>query len=185
MVRVASPESVIGDFTDGSWTPPEDARLSPEDDQPAASIANAPKLDRGQDLSVCGRCHGADIWLGSTDIYRIYEPGYSREGRVNAISSYFQEVPLHPGREAPTVEVWHDGTPKGIGMLFRSFIESDHCLQSDMACYDCHDPHNNLLPVRPGLLAPSVESNAYCLACHSELKGKDMEHSQHAPETPG
>lgn len=153
--------------------------------EPVAYIANAPKLTRGQDLSVCGRCHGADIWLGTQDIYRIYEPGYSREGRVNDISTYFQETPLTPGREAPTVEVWLDGTPKGIGMLFRSFIESAHYRQSDMACYDCHDPHNNFLPAKAGMLTPSSESNAYCLSCHEDLKGKETEHSHHVSDTAG
>lgn len=153
--------------------------------EPVAYIANAPKLTRGQDLSVCGRCHGADIWLGTQDIYRLYEPGYSREGRINDISAFFQETPLTPGREVATVEVWHDGTPKGIGMLFRSFIESDHYRESDMACYDCHDPHNNLLPASPGMLSPSPESNAYCLTCHEDLKGNEAEHSQHAPNTEG
>ena len=153
--------------------------------EPVAYIANAPKLTRGQDLSVCGRCHGSDIWLGTQDIYRLYEPGYSREGRVNDISAFFQETPLTPGRDAATVEVWADGTPKGIGMLFRSFIESDHYLDSDMACYDCHDPHNNFLPASEGMLAPSPQSNAYCLTCHEDLKGKEAEHSQHAPDTEG
>jgi hypothetical protein len=153
--------------------------------EPAAYIASAPKLDRGEDLSVCARCHGADIFLSSQDIYRIYEPGYSREGRVNDISHIFQDVPLDPGRTVPTVETWLDGRPKGIGMLFRSFIESAHYTETDIRCYDCHDAHSNKSPAEPGILHASETSNRYCLACHSELAGLEAEHSNHEPGTSG
>jgi hypothetical protein len=153
--------------------------------EPVAYVANAPKLSRGEDLSVCARCHGADIMMSMQDIYRTYEPGYSREGRTNDISQYFQAVPLEPGRTTATVEVYSDGTPKGIGMLFRSFIESDHYAQTDMRCYDCHDPHDNKQPALPGILESSNNSNGYCLACHTELDGQETAHSFHAEGTPG
>jgi len=153
--------------------------------EPVAYVANAPKMTRGEDLSVCARCHGADIYIGIQDIYRMYEPGYSREGRVNDISQFFTAAPLEPGRMVPTVEVWPDGTPKGIGMLFRSFIESDHYLGSEMACYDCHDPHNNKLPAEAGILQAGDVSDAYCLGCHTELAGQVAEHTFHEPGTEG
>jgi len=152
--------------------------------EPVAYIANAAKLDQGQDLSVCARCHGADILYGNQDIYRLYEPGYSREGRINDISAYFQQVPLEAGRTVPTVEVWPDGTPKGIGMLFRSFIESAHYPAVEMRCYDCHDPHDNKQPASAGRLQASEQSNAFCLDCHEGLRGKEETHSFHE-EGPG
>jgi hypothetical protein len=38
MLREPSAESVVGDFDDGSWTPPESARVPPNDDTPAARM---------------------------------------------------------------------------------------------------------------------------------------------------
>ena len=64
--------------------------------QPVAYIANATKLEKGEAMSVCARCHGSDIYLGGTDIYRTFEPGYSRDGHTNDLSAYFQSVPLTP-----------------------------------------------------------------------------------------
>jgi predicted CXXCH cytochrome family protein len=153
--------------------------------QPAAYIANGPKLSKGQDLSVCARCHGPDILMSTTEVYRVYEPGYSEDGRINDLSSFFKQVPLEPGRTAPTVEVWADGDPKGIAMVFRSFIESVCYEQAQVRCYDCHDPHNNKAPTEPGLLEPSEVSNNYCLACHGELANEIAEHSQHEAGTEG
>jgi predicted CXXCH cytochrome family protein len=153
--------------------------------QPAAFIANPSKLTRGQDLSTCARCHGPDISRATTEIYRVYEPGYSREGRINDLSQYFKQFPLEPGRTAETVEVWQDGSPKGIGMVFRSFIESACYEKAEVRCYDCHDPHDNKRPTRPGLLSPSAESNGYCLRCHETLRERVAEHTRHRPGTPG
>ncbi len=153
--------------------------------QPVAYIANGPKLTKGEDLSVCGRCHGPDINMATTEVYRIYEPGYSRAGRINDLSPYFKQQPLEPGRQAPTVEVWADGDPKGIAMIFRSFVESVCYEAAEVRCYDCHDPHNNKAPVEPGLLSSSAVSNAYCLHCHSELADQIAAHSHHEAGTEG
>lgn len=153
--------------------------------QPVAYIANGPKLTRGEDLSVCGRCHGPDINMATTEVYRIYEPGYSQEGRINDLSPYFKQQPLEPGRSDPTVEVWHDGAPKGVAMVFRSFIESVCYDAAEVRCYDCHDPHNNKAPVTPGLLSASEASNAYCLNCHGELAEQIAEHTHHEAGTEG
>lgn len=153
--------------------------------QPVAYIANGPKLSKGEDLSVCGRCHGPDINMTTTEVYRLYEPGYSQEGRINDLSPYFKQQPLEPGRDAPTVEVWDDGDPKGIAMVFRSFIESVCYDQAEVRCYDCHDPHNNKAPITPGLLSPSDVSNAYCLECHGELADQIEAHSHHPAGTEG
>jgi hypothetical protein len=153
--------------------------------EPVAFMATGPKLSKGQDLSICGRCHGADIMLASQDAYRTFEPGYSKEGRLNDLSPHFREFPLQPGRKEFTVECWADGRPKGIGMLFRSFIESKCYQQGEPRCYDCHDPHQNKQPARPGLLEPSAASNAYCLKCHMELEGRLATHTRHAAGRPG
>lgn len=153
--------------------------------QPVAYIANAPKLTKGQDLSVCGRCHGADIFTTSTDIYRIYEPGYSREGKTNDLSKHFREAPLQAGRTQATIECWEDSRPKGIGMLFRSFVESDCYQKGEVRCYDCHQAHNNKVPTKKKILQPSEASNNYCLNCHTNLKNKIEEHSFHKEGTSG
>lgn len=150
--------------------------------EPVAFVANAPKLPAGQDLSVCARCHGADIFMSATDAYRQYEPGYSKEGRINDLSPYFYEAPLTPGRTTPTVEVWDDGRPKGIGMVFRSFAEAACYLETEeLRCYDCHDPHNNKAGATAGILSPSEASNAYCGECHQDLVSTQAisQHSKH------
>ncbi|MCL4872024.1 MAG: hypothetical protein KJ063_23940 [Anaerolineae bacterium] len=153
--------------------------------QPVAYIATAPKMTAGQDLSVCARCHGADIYLGTTDVYRIYEPGYSREGRINDLSPYFKEAPLTPGRTTFTVEVYDDGRPKGIGMVFRSFVESESHIAAGVRCYDCHNPHQNKAATQPGLLAAGPESDNYCLACHTTISQNITGHTFHEANTPG
>lgn len=153
--------------------------------QPTAYIANPPKLSKGQDLSTCARCHGPDIGMITTEVYRVYEPGYSKEGRINDLSDYFKQFPLEHGRDAPTVEVWADGTPKGIGMLFRSFIESACYAAAEVRCYDCHNPHSNKSEAEPGILSPSETSNNYCLDCHTELRNQIAEHTGHEPGTEG
>ena len=153
--------------------------------QPVAYIASAPNLKKGEAMSVCARCHGSDILRSTMDTYRRFEPGYSREGRLNDLSAHFKEAPLIPGRTQPTVEVWNDGRPKGIGMLFRSFVESACYEKDEVRCYDCHDPHDNKQPVRPGLLFASRVSNEYCLGCHSEMAERAAQHSRHADGEPG
>lgn len=150
-----------------------------------AYVANAGKLDKGPAMSVCARCHGSDILMGSTDIYRIYEPGRSREGRTNDLSEYFQQTPLQPGRTVPTVEVWADGEPKGIGMLFRSMIESTCYQEAEVRCFDCHNPHDNKMPAEPGILQASTVSNDYCLGCHQDLATDTDNHTRHEEGTEG
>ncbi len=152
---------------------------------PVAYVASANKLPKEQALSVCARCHGADIFTRNQDFYRLYEPGYSREGRINDLSGFFRQAPLTPGRMDPTVEVWDNGRPRGIGMLFRSFVESSCYDEAEVRCYDCHDPHQNKAATRPGILEPSPVSNAYCLGCHVDL-GRDLRaHTHHETGQPG
>lgn len=151
-----------------------------------AYIANAKKLEKGPAMSVCARCHGSDILMGTTDIYRIYEPGRSREGRTNDLSEYFQQTPIEPGRVfPPTVEVWKDGEPKGIGMLFRSMIESRCYQEAEVRCYDCHNPHDNKMAAKPRILQPSAVSDKYCIQCHKQFKNNTVEHSHHPAGTEG
>lgn len=153
--------------------------------RPVAYIASAARLPKGQALSVCARCHGADIYASNQDIYRRYEPGYSREGRINDLSAYFRQTPLTPGRSFPTLEIWANGAPKGIGMLFRSFIESDCYQQAETRCHDCHNPHDNKQPAVPGILQASDVSDRYCLGCHAELAAAPEAHSRHVEGEPG
>ena len=153
--------------------------------RPVAYVASAPKLPKGEAMSVCARCHGADIFMSHQDLYRQFEPGYSREGRVNDLSPLFTDVPLTPGRNQATIEVWDNGRPKGIGMLFRSFIESSCYQSAEPRCYDCHDPHQNKAETRPGILAASAVSNAYCLGCHTELQRDLQAHTHHTSGEPG
>ncbi len=148
--------------------------------RPVAYVANADKLPKEQAFSVCARCHGADIFGAHQDIYRLYEPGYSRSGRINDLSDYFQQAPLTPGRTAPTIEVWENGRPKGIGMLFRSMIESECYQNAEPRCYDCHNPHQNKAEAVPGILSASETSNAYCMQCHESIAAEPAAHTRHA-----
>lgn len=153
--------------------------------RPVAYIASAAKLPKGESLSVCARCHGADIFAAKQDVYRRYEPGYSRSGRTNDLSAHFFETPITPGRDFPTLEVWDNGAPKGIGMLFRSFIESRCYAEAEVRCYDCHNPHDNKQPTVPGILHATRVSNAYCEGCHAPIGLAPTEHTRHRSGEPG
>ncbi|RBP51139.1 multiheme c-type cytochrome [Arenicella xantha] len=146
----------------------------------APYIMNASSLDKGVALSVCARCHGSDIKRKRMDLYRTYEPGFDQHGRYNDLSRYFTEAKLIPGSNAPTVEVWKDGRPKGLGMLFRSFADSRHYAQTDMRCYSCHDAHNNKLEAAAGLKSASFASNQFCLDCHADIASDQLAHTKHA-----
>ena len=147
--------------------------------QSAPYIMNAEKLEKGVALSVCARCHGSDILRKRMDIYRTYEPGFDKHGRYNDLSQYFDEAKLVPGSNAPTVEVWIDGRPKGLGTLFRSFADSRHYDKTDMRCYSCHDAHDNKLAAAQGLKKTSLTSNQFCLNCHSEVEQNLAAHTNH------
>lgn len=153
--------------------------------RPVAYIASAAKLPKEQSLSVCGRCHGADIFARNQDFYREFEPGYSHAGRINDLSPWFREAPLTPGRMDATIEVWHSGRPRGIGMLFRSFIESACYAQAEVRCHDCHNPHDNKSEAVPGILQASQTSNAYCSSCHQAIATAPAAHTRHAEGEPG
>ncbi|MFK8017654.1 MAG: multiheme c-type cytochrome [Gammaproteobacteria bacterium] len=147
--------------------------------QPVAYIANAAKLDKGAAMSVCARCHGADIFRKTMDTYRLYEPGYSPSGRINDLSAHFRETPLTPRSGPPTMETWADSRPKGIGTLFRSFVESTCYQEAQPRCFQCHNPHDNKMPAKPGMLEPSAQSDAYCLDCHAPIAQELVVHTQH------
>lgn len=153
--------------------------------KPVPYMMTASKSDRGVALSVCARCHGSDILRKRMDIYRTYEPGFDKHGRLSDLSKYFTEAKLTPGSNAPTVEVWQDGRPKGLGMLFRSFADSSHYEKTDMRCYNCHNPHQNKAAVIPSILQPSQQSNEFCIECHQDKQDKDAEHSRHQAGTKG
>lgn len=148
-------------------------------DKTAPYIMNASRLEKGVALSVCARCHGSDIMRKRMDIYRTYEPGFDKHGRYNDLSQYFTEAKLKPGSNAPTVEVWIDGRPKGLGTLFRSFADSRHYEQTDMRCYSCHNAHDNKREAAPGLKSASEQSNQFCLNCHSAIAQSLPEHTRH------
>lgn len=153
--------------------------------EPVAYIVNPRKLTKGQEVSVCARCHGPDIQMETTEVYRNYEPGYSEEGRINDLTKHLKEVPLTPGRKKFTVETWDDGRPKGIAMVLRSFIESKCWNEARVSCYDCHDPHANKLSTEPGMLVAGGASDRYCMKCHESI-GRDIAgHTKHEPNTAG
>ncbi len=151
----------------------------------APFIINAANQQQGFALSVCARCHGADIFRKRQPLYRNYKPGFDTNGKLNDLSPYFTEAPLEPGRTAPTIEVWEDGRPKGLGTLFRSFADSSHYQATDMRCYTCHDPHNNKKPASTGLLRPTTQSNEFCLSCHAPIAENLNAHTNHDAGTKG
>ncbi|MCB9890773.1 MAG: hypothetical protein H6832_02610 [Planctomycetes bacterium] len=153
--------------------------------EPVAYIVNPRKLPKGEEVSVCARCHGPDIELEHTEVYREYEPGHSREGRINDLSPYVKSQPITPGRKNPTIEVWDDGRPKGLAMLLRSFVESKCWNEAHVRCYDCHDPHNNKSSVEPGMLVAGPVSDRYCTKCHSEIGAAVEQHTKHKRNTSG
>ena len=151
----------------------------------APFIINAANQSKGFALSVCARCHGADIFRKRQPLYRNYQPGFDENGKLNDLSPYFTEAPLEPGRTHATIEVWPDGRPKGLGTLFRSFADSSHYQATDMRCYTCHDPHNNKKPASTGLLRPTKESNEFCLGCHQEIADDVTAHTHHESGSKG
>ncbi len=151
----------------------------------APFIINAGKQEQGFALSVCARCHGADIYRKRQPLYRNFKPGFDENGQLNDLSEYFTEAPLEPGRTVPTIEVWPDGRPKGLGTMFRSFADSRHYQATDMRCYTCHDPHNNKKPASPGLLRATTESNEFCMSCHEPIRQNLAAHTNHKSGTKG
>ncbi len=151
----------------------------------APFIINAANQQQGFALSVCARCHGADIFRKRQPLYRNYKPGFDANGNLNDLSPYFTEAPLEPGRTFPTIEVWEDGRPKGLGTLFRSFADSSHYQATDMRCYTCHDPHNNKKPASTGLLRPTSQSNEFCMSCHAPIAENPDAHTKHKAGSKG
>lgn len=154
-------------------------------DEPVPYIMNAADHTQGVALSVCARCHGADILRKRMKAYRTYYPGYDHAGKLNDLSQYFTEAETEPGRTFPTLQVWPDGRPKGLGTLFRSFADSNHYEQTDMRCYDCHDPHNNKQAAVAGILEASEVSNQFCLSCHQPIEQELASHTRHQIGTKG
>jgi nitrate/TMAO reductase-like tetraheme cytochrome c subunit len=154
-------------------------------EQKAPYIMNASRLEKGVALSVCARCHGSDILRKRMDIYRTYEPGFDQHGGYNDLSMYFTEGKLLPGSNAPTVEVWVDGRPKGLGTLFRSFADSLHYTKTDMRCYSCHNAHDNKQEAEAGLKSSSQASNRFCLDCHRGIRENQQAHTHHQAGQPG
>lgn len=154
-------------------------------DEPAPYTMNAADHSQGVALSVCARCHGADILRKRMPAYRNYKPGYNENGDLNDLSEFFTEAPLEPGRMFPTLQVWPDGRPKGLGTLFRSFADSSHYEATDMRCYDCHDPHDNKQPSAEGMLFATEQSNQFCLGCHQPIAQDLFAHTRHKPDTIG
>lgn len=154
-------------------------------DNPAPYTMNAADHSQGVALSVCARCHGADILRKRMPAYRNYKPGYDIHGNLNDLSEFFTEAPLEPGRMFPTLQVWPDGRPKGLGTLFRSFADSAHYEATDMRCYDCHDPHDNKQPSSEGMLYSSQQSNQFCLDCHKPIEQALFKHTRHQEGTQG
>ena len=66
--------------------------------------------------------------------------------RVLAVSRRGMDKLATPGRDTATIEIWDNGRPRGIGMLFRSFIESACYEQAEVRCTDCHNPHGTASP---------------------------------------
>lgn len=154
-------------------------------DEPAPYTMNAADHSQGVALSVCARCHGADILRKRMPAYRNYKPGYNEQGDLNDLSEYFTEAPLEPGRMFPTLQVWPDGRPKGLGTLFRSFADSSHFEATDMRCYDCHDPHDNKQASAEGMLFATEQSNQFCLSCHQPIAEDVFAHTRHKADTIG
>ncbi|GAC13142.1 multiheme c-type cytochrome [Aliiglaciecola lipolytica] len=153
--------------------------------EPVPYIMNAADHSQGVALSVCARCHGADILRKRMDAYRTYYPGYDHAGNLNDLSEYFTEAESVPGRTFPTLQVWPDGRPKGLGTLFRTFADSSHYEQTDMRCYDCHDPHNNKQPAKFGILQATQVSNEFCIDCHQPIQQNLAQHTRHTEGTQG
>ncbi|WJG10171.1 multiheme c-type cytochrome [Aliiglaciecola sp. LCG003] len=154
-------------------------------EQPVPYIMNAADHSQGVALSVCARCHGADILRKRMDAYRTFFPGYNLAGELNDLSEYFTEAESVPGRTFPTLQIWPDGRPKGLGTLFRSFADSKHYEDTDMRCYDCHDPHNNKRPTEVGILEASEVSNEFCVGCHQPIVQNLPAHTRHKTGSQG
>ena len=135
------------------------------------------RLDPAGSVSVCAQCHHADTWKETIAELVAYEPG-------DDLSSTFSEVPLARNTQRPpSNKTWPDGSPRGPGMLFRSFVESRCFHEGGATCIDCHSPH--VAGEFRGRLEPGNGSDDYCLACHEELRPDIAAHTHHKPEGEG
>ena len=144
---------------------------------PNTFIIRPTRLEPKRAVSVCGQCHQADIYMNNVPGYVAYEPGAD-------LSPHFYETPLEPDVTFPASNrTWPDGSPRGPGVLFRSFVESRCFKEGGVTCTDCHATH------QPGeireLLVPGKASDALCLHCHGKI-GEALEaHTHHAAASTG
>ncbi len=143
----------------------------------ATAIVRPDRLDPARAVSICAQCHHPDIWLKHVPKFVAFEPGED-------LSEHFREVPLEPEVELPpSNKTWPDASPRGPGMLFRSFVESRCFREGGVTCHDCHDPH---APREyRELLAAGPASDAYCLRCHEQIGRDPSAHTRHPQESEG
>jgi len=145
--------------------------------EPPTYIVRPSKLDPEKSISVCAQCHQADIWLKNVPRYVGFEPGED-------LSDHFYEIPLEPDcQEPPSNKTWPDTTPRGPGVLFRSFAESRCFLEGGVTCIDCHAMHD------PGeyreLLRAGTASDDFCLRCHEGIADPIETHTHHRMDGEG
>lgn len=150
------------------------------------SIINPVRLDHERASQVCGQCH-AQRMPAEPDMLRdwvhggpTYRPGMDLHDHVTPIMRHTR-APIHGQEDMFELRFWADGTPRLTAYEYQGLLQSPCHQQAELSCMDCHTMHAG---DPAGQLTDRNRSNAPCLRCHQDFRGRQAlaEHTRHEPD---
>ena len=89
----------------------------------------------------------------------------------------------HPGKEWLKDRFWSDGMVRVTGREYNGLLETACFQKGKMSCLSCHSMHS--YHDRNDQLAPRMESNEACYKCHESLRDNLTAHTHHAADSSG
>lgn len=177
-------------------------------DDPDPTIVNPAHLSPRSASQVCGQCHGIlPFLLPGESVATLsrdglaYRPGDDLETTRNLVRP---SLPVRPEWLQNIVQrdpsylrnrFWSDGFVRVSGREYNGLVDSP-CFQNadsdgKLSCLSCHQLHQQDDDPRPvkawanDQLAPGADGDEPCLGCHTALRERVAEHSQHAADSAG
>ncbi|MEW6729916.1 MAG: HEAT repeat domain-containing protein [Acidobacteriota bacterium] len=147
------------------------------------TIVNPLRLNKLQELQVCGHCHGQRVPRQSEAIKEIlstgdpYTPGeelfryYQPVDRQTRIGDYEFADRFYP-----------DGTPRLTAYEFQGVMMSACYQRGEMTCNRCHSVHRGK---QQSLLTDYMRSNKSCTQCHEAIAKDISAHTHHRADSSG